>query len=127
MSFTVFPEMTCTEFDVRLTYRDLNNATGNLEVCFQNSWRSLGAGALNLEARAVACRSLGFTEFEGSGFPILEFPSPVVSLTQRSSLSITCGNETSLQNCLSIINGTAPPDLRPDLRVACLGELVTMQ
>lgn len=119
--FAVYPEVQCTDFDLRLTYRDQTNATGNLELCFQRVWQTLDDNALNQEALALACRLLGFTEFEGSGFgPISRPLTTVQSVTQlRAPFSINCrGNETKIGQCDS--NAVGLPSVTA-LRVTCLG------
>ena len=52
---------------MRLVYRERGNATGNLEICFNNLWLSLcGLDGDIFATAAVACRALGFTEFDNT-------------------------------------------------------------
>lgn len=110
------------EFDVRLTYRDLTGATGNLEIFIQGSWLMPGVSALDPGALRVVCRSLGFTKFEEGAFPIAISVSQVTVAEPRLQ-TITCGgNEASLDQCDSNID-TGAEDVEPALRVACPGQL----
>jgi hypothetical protein len=110
-------EEQCTDFEVRLTYRGLNGAIGNLELCSENLWQTLHLDALGLEALDVACLSLGFTEF-GSDFEVLRFPAIQSITQQRAPLFFYCaGNETTLEDCTISLGSSSA-----ELRVACLGK-----
>ena len=102
MYTTDYMDNGCTDFDVRLTYREQNSAIGNLEICFNDEWQQVLSSTLDSADIDVACRSLGFTAFDN--FPELNprillqfFPTTSESFF---TLSFNCsGEEKTLREC----------------------------
>lgn len=121
----------CAEFDVRLSYRERDNATGNLEICLDNTWQSVCTeGINNLGVIDVACRSLGFNDFDGTEQDHLAVPPVVVQGELIVQNAFFCdGSEQSLFECLPVNQGqfegsrvcTTQEDA---LRVQCLCKLL---
>lgn len=122
---TVYPAENCAEFDVRLVYRDRGNATGNLEICFNNTWQSVCIQAVNpLSTASVACRALGFTDFEGTEQVPSILPPVMVQAGPIFRDELFCiGNEQNLSEC-DRVGGLDPSFCvhEDDLRVQCLGK-----
>ena len=59
----VYPESSaCEDGDVRLARRDRTNATGQVQICINETWNRLrgGVSSWNAEAASVVCQQLGF-------------------------------------------------------------------
>ena len=101
----------CSELGVRLTYReDSNNVSGNLEVCYENKWRTVCLEQLTSDDLRVACRTLGFSANENefnmeasflndSGIP---FERDFSCSGMEESLSECYGSEASIVVCTSV-------------------------
>lgn len=102
---------------MRLTYREQNGATGNLEICFDNVWQAVDINTFDSQAIRVACTVLGYDVSEV--VPSVS-ASPVQSTTQTRFVSLlNCtGNETRLNGCE--VSGEAV-NANVDLRVTCPG------
>ena len=119
LHLAVYPDFECTEFEVRLAYREQSGATGDLEVCFENIWRAVDMNTFNIEALRIACESLGFTGFEETG---LLLSSPVQT-TPNFPVGFTCNaNDTNLSEC----DLTGESDTFQNLRLICPGKLIAI-
>ena len=128
--FADYTDGNCTEFDVRLTYRERNNATGNIEVCRNNEWQSASAcsGNFGTQEVAVACRALGFDDFDRTLLTPTIIP-PVETITgpvfngnlpcdgNERDLTVCAGNAKRRKRLICEDNPTA------NTRVECLGKL----
>ena len=125
----------CLEYEVRLAYREQssangNSATGNLEICVGGVWRSVCADEVFRQAEVdVACRALGFNDFEGSDVRhTLISPIVVDSETLIFNGAFACeGFEESFSVCLSNQRkkrGAAGSRCThaTDVRLQCLGK-----
>lgn len=72
-----YPDFGCSDNDVRLTYRQ-TRAVGNVEICKNNVWLGVCNDFLRQGGINVACRFLGFNEFEESQF-IHESIQPIIN------------------------------------------------
>lgn len=123
---TDYPDTGCTELDVRLTYRDVTGATGNLEICAPNGtinqWQSLCSQSLNsiVNQFPILCRALGSTI---TGI----IPNPIPPIVVDSDLPIyeadlSCrGNERNLRECTIGGSGNFCTH-SDDVRVQCPGK-----
>ena len=86
---------------MRLSYRDQGNATGNLEICYQNMWHSVCSERVNRFGTAVVtCRALGFSVFEDTEIPIELSPVEVDERLLDFPGLISCaGSEQNLSEC----------------------------
>lgn len=119
----------CTPFDVRLSYRELNNATGNLQICLAGQWESVCLPS-SQDVVNIACRALGFTDFED--LPLNHrVLSPVVDAVSRPPVEVflSCsGAESNLTECsVGPLAGrrrrqTEACSASNAARVGCLGE-----
>lgn len=128
------PAGNCADFDVRLVYRERGNSTGNLEICFNNLWQSLCGLQGNIFATAtVACRALGFNEFDNTEREhTLASPVVVVGGPIFTDELLCDGFEQNLTECQ--LDRRRKRGINPgaggscthlnDLRVQCLGKLI---
>ena len=90
---------------MRLSYRERSNATGNLEICFDNMWSAAAdCSGVDQEVLEVACRALGFDDFDDLSL-IPSTSSPVRSFTQPFFVGgLSClGTETHLSQCEELL------------------------
>ena len=120
MSTAAYPRSGCNEFDVRLTYRDRSQASGNLEICFNNTWTMVCSELFDESDLNVTCRALGFPYFDGS----MEKHRFVESFMNGSGpmfwQKLLCtGSESNLRACSSnpTVNITCT-----NVRIQCLGK-----
>jgi len=107
--------------DVRLTYRDQNNATGNLEICYNQMWLSACSELFSSSDLQVACRAMGYhgdaemfqenvsylndsrrpfparLNCDGSESNLRECPTNLTSFSQCSSVRIQCSGKYFLR------------------------------
>ena len=101
----------CDFSDVRLSFREQGNATGNLEICFNDEWHLACASSLNLGQSElnVTCRTLGFgNEFQLSRENNILVPSIITGaepVLQGDTVILNCtGDEQDLSDCARIFD-----------------------
>lgn len=108
---------------MRLSFRERGGATGNLEICINDTWLPVcfGTPALS-DLLPVACRALGFTAVQGTRTERpLEIPS-FVQPTFGDGL-ICSGAEQSLADCdLLELEGDRSCIIENVVRITCPGE-----
>ena len=117
-----YPDTGCAQADVRLTYRDSSTATGNLQICVNNTWQSVCVQSLSDYTLLVACRALGFTSFNRFSL----FPSLVEPMVQPDGPTfqnlLQCSEEDQGFSSCSITENRAESATCSHTRVECLGE-----
>lgn len=91
----------CSNFDVRLVFREASTAAGNLEICLDNQWNQVCSETFGQAELNVVCRALGFQAFE-HGFEEHHFLTPLIfnSATVPLQNTFNCsGFERHLANC----------------------------
>ena len=116
---TVFPASRCDNFDVRLSYRERSGATGNLEICIENTWRKVCEGLISSSVINVACRSLGFRDFEATSVQPQFLDTSISSSKQGYFSFIDCDDSEELQDCSLTTASVIPCS---DVRIECLGK-----
>lgn len=125
---TDYSSPVCDPFDVRLAYREIGGAIGNLEICTNNTWQAVCDTALFPNTVLVACQALGFTDFMESPLRHITVPPVVMGAGPIFEDELFCtGNEESLGDCerLLVQNDGACTHF-DDVRVKCLGESCRM-
>lgn len=110
---------------MRLTHRERNNATGNLEICSNNVWHIATNCDIDSLDVQVACRDLGFSEFDGTDLsPTLIDTFDPVNEELFDSQFPCSGDELSLSECIEALPNTRKK--RGEgcyrIRVQCLGK-----
>lgn len=126
---TVYTDTNCAEFDARLSYREQSNATGNLEICLNNTWNSVancfGDNIQDIQdVIEVACRSLGFNDFDGTNLSpaiIPALPTTIAEAPLATSLSCS-GSETHLSECEENQQDEERICSALPIRIECLGK-----
>ena len=110
----------CDQFDVRLTFREQGGATGDLEICVNNTWLAVCNNSPGFATSLpVTCQALGFTANAPATFipPI----NPFNQQTFGGGFFCLPGLDQMLTDCDSIQtdNFCSPQDF---LRISCPGE-----
>ena len=110
------------DFSIRLAFRGLSQSSGQLEICNGSVWMSVCPGSMNQSDVNVACRELGFTDYEGTNAQ-----HKIVNLRQllpgpTLNTQFMCnGSEFRLAECISgeVIGSCA----NSVINLKCLGKI----
>lgn len=110
---------------MRMTFREMTEAAGNLEICYGNEWNIMCADLLDQNVLDVVCRALGFTAFEQSIADHRFLPTIAFVLETAFEKKFNCsGTESSLSECdieVAPARNTTI-SLCLDVRIQCLGK-----
>ena len=120
MSTAAYPRSGCNEFDVRLTYRDRSQASGNLEICVHNTWTMVCYELFDENSLNVTCRALGFPYFNGSMKTHQFFEDFTNGSGPKFHQQLFCyGSESSLSECYMPY---VADNSCTNVRIQCLGK-----
>lgn len=93
---------TCTDYDVKLTYRDVTGRSGQLEICKNGTWHRTCSSTFSPTDIQVACNQLFGVFIGGEELSVILRQADVISETESYFTdSLACrGQETRLSDCL---------------------------
>ena len=108
--------------DVRIVYRDQNNATGNLEICYEHTWMPVCSEQFSSSDLQVTCRAMGYPGDED----IFQRGVSYLNVSwQHFPAKLNCnGSERNLSGCPTSLTSVSQCS---SVRIQCSGKYLLIR